>query len=409
MGQLIDGRWHDQWYDTQKDGRFQRENAQRRHWLGEPAFPAEGGRYHLYVSLACPWAHRTLIVRKLKGLESLVDVSVVSWLMRENGWTFDPAHGSTGDRLDGLAFLHQRYTRDDPHYSGRVTVPLLWDKQAQKIVNNESADIVRIFNSAFDAIGANALDFYPEPLREEIERLNGRIYPAVNNGVYRAGFATRQDAYEEAFVQLFEELDYLEGLLGERRYLAGEYLTEADIRLFTTLVRFDAVYHGHFKCNLRRIEDYPNLSGWLRELYQRPGIGETVDFEHIKGHYYASHRTINPTGIVPLGPRLDLARARPGTTSRQGHLGRRLKAQASSRAPSNQASLSRSCTTSPTITRVGACTSCSATSCGRFSRVPVNTRCWAVVPCWISAAGVCAERPWATSCSQITGNPTRPM
>ncbi|PXB94465.1 glutathione-dependent reductase, partial [Pseudomonas aeruginosa] len=246
MGQLIDGRWHDQWYDTQKDGRFQRENAQRRHWLGEPAFPAEGGRYHLYVSLACPWAHRTLIVRKLKGLESLVDVSVVSWLMRENGWTFDPAHGSTGDRLDGLAFLHQRYTRDDPHYSGRVTVPLLWDKQAQKIVNNESADIVRIFNSAFDAIGANALDFYPEPLREEIERLNGRIYPAVNNGVYRAGFATRQDAYEEAFVQLFEELDYLEGLLGERRYLAGEYLTEADIRLFTTLVRFDAVYHGHF-------------------------------------------------------------------------------------------------------------------------------------------------------------------
>ncbi|MDX4010603.1 glutathione S-transferase C-terminal domain-containing protein, partial [Pseudomonas aeruginosa] len=200
---------------------------------------------------------------------------------------------------------------DDPHYSGRVTVPLLWDKRAQKIVNNESADIVRIFNSAFDAIGANALDFYPEPLREEIERLNGRIYPAVNNGVYRAGFATRQDAYEEAFVQLFEELDYLEGLLGERRYLAGEYLTEADIRLFTTLVRFDAVYHGHFKCNLRRIEDYPNLSGWLRELYQRPGIGETVDFEHIKGHYYASHRTINPTGIVPLGPRLDLARA-PG-------------------------------------------------------------------------------------------------
>ncbi len=267
--------------------------------------PRRGRRYHLYVSLACPWAHRTLIVRKLKGLESLVDVSVVSWLMRENGWTFDPAHGSTGDRLDGLAFLHQRYTRDDPHYSGRVTVPLLWDKQAQKIVNNESADIVRIFNSAFDAIGANALDFYPEPLREEIERLNGRIYPAVNNGVYRAGFATRQDAYEEAFVQLFEELDYLEGLLGERRYLAGEYLTEADIRLFTTLVRFDAVYHGHFKCNLRRIEDYPNLSGWLRELYQRPGIGETVDFEHIKGHYYASHRTINPTGIVPLGPRLD--------------------------------------------------------------------------------------------------------
>ena len=298
---MIDGRWHDQWYDTQKDGRFQRENAQRRHWLGEPAFPAEGGRYHLYVSLACPWAHRTLIVRKLKGLESLVDVSVVSWLMRENGWTFDPAHGSTGDRLDGLAFLHQRYTRDDPHYSGRVTVPLLWDKQAQKIVNNESADIVRIFNSAFDAIGANALDFYRSRCAEEIERLNGRIYPAVNNGVYRAGFATRQDAYEEAFVQLFEELDYLEGLLGERRYLAGEYLTEADIRLFTTLVRFDAVYHGHFKVQPAAHRRLPESLRLVARAVPTPGHRRDSGLRTYQGHYYASHRTINPTGIVPLG------------------------------------------------------------------------------------------------------------
>ncbi|WP_325437801.1 glutathione S-transferase family protein [Pseudomonas nitroreducens] len=314
MGQLIDGRWQDQWYDTSKDGRFQRENAQRRNWVtadgqpgptGEGGFRAEAGRYHLYVSLACPWAHRTLIYRQLKGLESLIDVSVVSWLMLENGWTFDKAFGSTGDKLDGLDFLHQRYTRDDPHYTGRVTVPVLWDKHEQRIVSNESAEIIRMFNTAFDGITGNKLDLYPEPLRAQIDELNERIYPAVNNGVYRAGFATTQDAYEEAFKTLFNELDWLEERLGEQRYLAGEYLTEADVRLFTTLIRFDAVYHGHFKCNQRRLADYPNLSGWLRELYQLDGVAGTVDFQHIKHHYYGSHRTINPTGIVPLGPQQD--------------------------------------------------------------------------------------------------------
>ncbi|KSW22488.1 MULTISPECIES: glutathione S-transferase family protein [Pseudomonas] len=316
MGQLIDGRWQDQWYDTSKDGRFQRENAQRRNWVtadgqpgpsGEGGFRAEAGRYHLYVSLACPWAHRTLIYRQLKGLAGLIDVSVVSWLMRENGWTFDRSLGSTGDALDGLQFLHQRYTRDDPHYTGRVTVPVLWDKQRKRIVSNESAEIIRMFNSAFDGLTGNDLDLYPTPLQGEIDALNERIYPAVNNGVYRAGFATSQEAYEEAFVTLFEELDCLEKRLGERRYLTGEYLSEADIRLFTTLIRFDAVYHGHFKCNLRRLADYPNLSGWLRELYQLPGVAGTVNFQHIKNHYYGSHRTINPTGIVPLGPQQDFS------------------------------------------------------------------------------------------------------
>ncbi|KJK14840.1 glutathione S-transferase family protein [Pseudomonas sp. 2(2015)] len=301
MGLLIDGRWHDQWYESSKDGAFQRESAQRRNAL--PG--AEAGRYHLYVSLACPWAHRTLIFRKLKGLESLIDVSVVSWLMAEHGWTFDQNKGSTGDKLEHLDFLHQRYTRDDPHYSGRVTVPVLWDKHEQRIVNNESAEIIRIFNSAFDELTGNRLDLYPEPLREQIDALNERIYPAVNNGVYRAGFATSQAAYEQAFDEVFAELDHLERLLGSQRYLAGEYLTEADWRLFTTLIRFDAVYHGHFKCNLRRIADYPNLSNWLRELYQWPGIAETVNFEHIQKHYYMSHKTINPNGIVPKGPLQD--------------------------------------------------------------------------------------------------------
>jgi putative glutathione S-transferase len=257
------------------------------------------------VSLACPWAHRTLILRKLKGLESLIDVSVVSWLMLENGWTFDKALGSTGDKLDGFQFMHQRYTADTADYTGRVTVPVLWDKQQQRIVSNESAEIIRMFNSAFDDLTGNGLDFYPAPLRSEIDALNERIYPAVNNGVYRAGFATSQQAYEEAFDDVFAELDHLEQVLGANRYLTGEYLTEADIRLFTTLIRFDAVYYGHFKCNLRRIADYPNLSNWLREIYQWPGIAETVDFTHIKHHYYGSHKTINPTGIVPKGPEQD--------------------------------------------------------------------------------------------------------
>lgn len=311
MGLLIDGQWHDQWYKTGKDGQFQREQAQRRNWItpdgsagpsGEGGFPAESGRYHLYVSLACPWAHRTLIFRKLKGLETLINVSVVGWLMGENGWTFDSATGSTGDALDELDYLYQRYRQDDPHYTGRVTVPLLWDKERRRIVSNESAEIIRMFNSAFDALTGSRLDFYPQPLRETIEQLNQRIYPAVNNGVYRAGFATSQDAYEEAFDTLFAELDRLDEHLGTHRYLAGEYLTEADWRLFTTLIRFDAVYFGHFKCNLRRIEDYPNLSNWLRELYQWPGVADTVNFQHIQHHYYCSHKTINPNGIVPKGP-----------------------------------------------------------------------------------------------------------
>lgn len=311
MGLLIEGHWHDQWYESSADGAFQREQAQRRHWVtadgqpgpsGEGGFKAEAGRYHLYVSLACPWAHRTLILRKLKGLEGLIDVSVVSWLMLENGWTFDKAHGSSGDTLDGFDFMHQRYTADTANYTGRVTVPVLWDKHLKRIVSNESAEIIRMFNSAFNGLTGNTLDFYPEALRPSIDALNERIYPAVNNGVYRAGFATSQQAYERAFDDLFAELDHLEQHLGEHRYLAGEYLTEADVRLFTTLIRFDAVYYSHFKCNLRRIADYPNLSNWLREMYQWPGVAETVDFEHIKGHYYASHRTINPTGIVPKGP-----------------------------------------------------------------------------------------------------------
>lgn len=317
MGLLVDGKWQDQWYDTKGDGRFKRESAKRRNWItadgkagpnGDSGFKAEAGRYHLYVCLACPWAHRTLIFRQLKGLESLIDVSVVSWLMRENGWTFDKITGSSGDKLDGLEFLHQRYTRDDPQYSGRVTVPVLWDKQTQRIVSNESAEIIRMFNSAFNHLTDNKLDLYPQALRGEIDALNERIYPAVNNGVYRAGFATTQDAYEEAFDQLFAELGALDTLLENQRYLTGEYLTEADWRLFTTLIRFDAVYHGHFKCNLKRIEDYPNLSNWLRELYQWQNVAPTVDFEHIKHHYYASHSTINPTGIVPKGPALDLQR-----------------------------------------------------------------------------------------------------
>ena len=259
------------------------------------------------MSLACPWAHRTLILRKLKGLEKLIDVSVVSWLMLENGWTFDKALGSTGDKLDHFDFMHQRYTADTPDYTGRVTVPVLWDKQLKRIVSNESAEIIRMFNSAFDNLTGNDLDFYPAPFYGEIDALNERIYPAVNNGVYRAGFATSQQAYEAAFDEVFAELDHLEQLLGANRYLSGEFLTEADVRLFTTMIRFDAVYHGHFKCNLRRIADYPNLSNWLRELYQWPGIAETVDFQHIKHHYYGSHKTINPTGVVPKGPAQDFS------------------------------------------------------------------------------------------------------
>jgi putative glutathione S-transferase len=316
MGLLVDGKWQDSWYDTDKSGgRFERSQSQFRNWVtrdgspgphGEGGFQAAPGRYHLYVSLACPWAHRTLIFRRLKGLESLIDVSVVNWLMRDQGWTFDPGPGVIADPVHHAKRLYEVYLNADPRYSGRVTVPVLWDRERNTVVSNESADIIRMFNSAFDAVGAADGDFYPAPLREQIDALNTRIYDTVNNGVYKAGFATTQAAYEEAVVPLFETLDWLEARLDEHRYLCGEVLTEADWRLFTTLVRFDAVYVGHFKCNLRRIADYRHLSGFLRELYQMPGIADTVNFQHIKGHYYQSHGTINPTGIVPLGPVLDL-------------------------------------------------------------------------------------------------------
>ncbi|CAE1133444.1 glutathione S-transferase family protein [Xanthomonas euroxanthea] len=316
MGLLVDGKWQDSWYDTDKSGgRFERSQSQFRNWVtrdgrpgphGKGGFQAAPGRYHLYVSLACPWAHRTLIFRRLKGLEAMIDVSVVNWLMRDQGWTFDPGPGVIADPVHHAKRLYEVYLNADPQYSGRVTVPVLWDRERDTVVSNESADIIRMFNSAFDAVGAAEGDFYPPPLREQIDALNTRIYDTVNNGVYKAGFATTQAAYEEAVVPLFETLDWLEARLGEHRYLCGEVLTEADWRLFTTLVRFDAVYVGHFKCNLRRIADYPHLSGFLRELYQMPGIADTVNFQHIKGHYYQSHGTINPTGIVPLGPVLDL-------------------------------------------------------------------------------------------------------
>ncbi|KAA0684038.1 glutathione S-transferase family protein [Roseomonas genomospecies 6] len=305
MGLLIDGRWQDQWYDTKNTGgAFVRPETRFRNWVkadGSTPFQPEAGRYHLFVSLACPWAHRTLIVRKLKGLEDAIGVTVVDPLMREEGWTFpepDPVTGSTR--------LYEVYTKADPAYTGRVTVPVLWDRKTGTIVNNESAEIIRMLNREFDAIGDASLDFYPAELAEEIDRINAFVYDRVNNGVYKAGFATSQEKYEQAFDALFAALDELDERLAGQRYLLGDKPTEADWRLFTTLVRFDAVYVGHFKCNLRRIADYPNLSGYLRDLYQVPGVAETVDFHHIKRHYYASHTMINPTGIVPKGPALDL-------------------------------------------------------------------------------------------------------
>lgn len=318
MGLLIDGKWVDKWYDTDStQGRFVRSKSQFRHWVtadgsagptGDSGFQAEAGRYHLYVSLACPWAHRTLIFRALKGLEDMISVSVVNPLMREHGWTFDPDTGVVADPIHNASYMHQIYTADDPTYSGRVTIPVLWDKQQQRIVSNESAEIIRMFNSAFDSIGAKPGDYYPEALRTQIDEINERVYDRINNGVYKAGFATTTEAYEQAFWPLFEMLDELEKRLAGQRYLVGDTLTEADWRLFTTLIRFDPVYHGHFKCNLRRIEDYPNLSGYVRELYQWPGVAATVNMQHIKDHYYRSHATINPTGIVPAGPLLELDR-----------------------------------------------------------------------------------------------------
>lgn len=315
MGLLVDGQWHDQWYDTDSTGgEFKRESAQLRNWVtadgssgptGEGGFKAESGRYHLYVSYACPWAHRTLIFRQLKQLQNHIDVSVVATDMLANGWTFDKENGSSGDHLFGSDFMHQIYTRHDADYSGRVTVPVLWDKQRQCIVNNESADIIRMFNSAFDKITGNHDDFYPPALHEQIHSINDLVYRNINNGVYRAGFATRQSAYQRAYSQLFEALDTVEEILAKTPFLVGDTITEADWRLFTTLLRFDAVYFGHFKCNRKRIQDYPALSRFVRQLYQWPGVADTVHLDHIKRHYYYSHKTINPTQIVPIGPELD--------------------------------------------------------------------------------------------------------
>ncbi len=320
MGQLVDGKWHDVWYDTKSTGgKFVRKDAAFRNFVtadgsagptGKGGFKAESGRYHLYVSYACPWAHRTLIFRALKGLEDHIGVSAVHPLMLEHGWTFETNDdGSNGDALFASQYMHQIYTRADPHYSGRVTVPVLWDKERGTIVSNESSEIIRMFNSAFDGMTGNTLDFYPQALRAEIDALNAAIYPAVNNGVYRCGFATAQEPYNEAYADLFAELDRLEERLATRRYLTGGTITEADWRLFTTLIRFDAVYVSHFKCNRNRIADMPNLTGWLRELYQWPKIAETVNVRQIKQHYFASHGTINPTGIVPQGPKLDFTSA----------------------------------------------------------------------------------------------------
>ncbi|MGJ4801864.1 glutathione S-transferase family protein [Luteimonas sp. SDU82] len=310
MGLLIDGQWHDRWYDT-RDGEFKREEASFRDWLsadggpgpdGQRGHRAEPGRFRLYVSYACPWAHRTLIVRALKGLQDLVPVSVVHWRMREHGWTFEPGPGVTADPVLGADYLYQLYARARPGMSGRVTVPMLWDQETGAIVSNESSEIIRMFNDAYDGFGARAGDYYPKPLRAGIDEINARVYPEVNNGVYRAGFATTQRAYEAAVRPLFEALDWLESRLSDKDWLVGERLTEADIRLFTTLVRFDAVYHGHFKCNLRRIADYPALSAFLVRMMAMPEVADSVHMDHIKRHYYESHRNINPTGVVPMGP-----------------------------------------------------------------------------------------------------------
>ena len=305
MGQLVEGRWQTGPIAGGGNGRFDRPESRFRNWVTPdgPHRPAPG-RYHLYVSLACPWAHRTLIFRRLKGIEEIIGLSVTHWLMGEEGWTFEPGDGMIPDP-GGARFLHEIYTRADPRCTGKVTVPVLWDKEASTIVSNESADIIRMFNSAFNALGAAPDDYYPEALRPEIDALNARIYDTVNNGVYKAGFATTQAAYEAAVIPLFETLEWLEEHLSRRRYLCGDAITEADWRLFTTLLRFDAVYIGHFKCNLRRLVDYPNLWGYARDLYSQPGVSSTCEFSHIKRHYYMSHPDVNPTGIVPAGPLVD--------------------------------------------------------------------------------------------------------
>ena len=318
MGQLIDGIWHDSWYDTSKTGgAFQRSTAGFRNWItpdgrpgptGDGGFAAQSGRYHLYVSYACPWAHRTLIFRALKGLTDHIGASVVHPDMLSDGWTFDTDFpGATGDQLYGLPFARDIYLKADPNISGRVTVPILWDTERETIVSNESAEIIRMFNSAFDDLTGNTDDYYPDRLRDGIDAINARIYDTVNNGVYKAGFATTQEAYDAAVHPLFDSLDWLEARLGQHRYLMGDQVTEADWRLFPTLIRFDLVYHTHFKCNRARIVDYPNIWGYLRELYQFPGVADTVHTDHFVRHYHYSHDTINPNRIIPINPRPDFA------------------------------------------------------------------------------------------------------
>ncbi|MFK8033853.1 MAG: glutathione S-transferase family protein [Hyphomicrobiales bacterium] len=320
MGLLVDGTWQDQWYDTKKSGgKFVRTNASFRNWItadgsagpsGESGFKAEAGRYHLFVSYACPWAHRTLIYRALKGLDAMIDVSFVHWLMGENGWTFQTDDKDiVGNRLFDSDYMYEVYLKADPNFTGRVTVPVLWDKQQQTIVSNESSEIIRMFNSAFDGVGAKAGDFYPSPLQVEIDELNERIYHTVNNGVYKSGFATLQESYEEAVFPLFETLEVLEAKLAHQRFLFGDQPTEADWRLFPTLLRFDTIYFAHFKCNLKRLVEFPNLWAYARDLYQWPGISETVNMNHAKDHYFQSHETINPTRIVPVGPNIDWEQA----------------------------------------------------------------------------------------------------
>ncbi|MGT2801602.1 glutathione S-transferase family protein [Streptococcus henryi] len=315
MGLLQDGQWVDQWYDTKSTGgNFVRTTTQFRNWVtadgsagptGKGGFKAESGRYHLYISLACPWASRTLIMRALKGLEDHISISVVHPLMLENGWSFEEGDGVIADTELNKDYLYQVYLAAQPNYSGRVTVPVLWDKKTKTIVNNESAEIMRMFNTAFNDLTGNTDDYYPEDLQADIDAMNDFVYPNINNGVYKAGFATSQAVYEKEVKALFQALDKLEALLSSQNYLVGNTFTEADIRLFTTLVRFDAVYYGHFKTNIRRLVDYPNLWAYTKRIYNMPGIAETVNFDHIKQHYYGSHKTINPTGVVPVGPDLD--------------------------------------------------------------------------------------------------------
>ncbi len=314
MGLMINGVWQEREPETTKDGHFERGETAFRNWItpdgrpgptGQDGFRAVAGRYHLYVSLACPWAHRTLIMRALKGLQTIIPISVTHWLMADHGWTFATGEGVIPDPLYNSRYLHELYARADETYSGRASVPILWDHHTQTIVNNESADIIRMFGSAFDQAGAKPGDYYPQALRGEVDAINQRVYDTLNNGVYKSGFATTQAAYEAAVVPLFDTLDWLEDRLSRSRFLCGDSLTEADIRLFTTLVRFDAVYHGHFKCNIRRIVDYRQLWGYTRDIFQISDVAQTVDFGHIKRHYYMSHRRINPTGIVPVGPALD--------------------------------------------------------------------------------------------------------